>query len=352
MIKNLISITLIFILYPIVVLGATNTSDTTRYTMNEIQEFLFVQQHDTSYIANYNDQLALRFVMNRKLNYFNTKDKSSNEGALFRPNRGLNLGIGASYRWFALDLVFSTNLWQDDQLKDSKSRDFQGRVYTNKHFIEAKMQYYDGYTMDRVYGESSYDNALREDIRTLNLGLQYLFAFNYLKFSFKAPFVLSEVQKKSAGSVIAGAGFNLYTINGDSSIIPLDAVKDINPSLMYDDMMALNLSVKLGYMYTHVLKGNYFVSLGAIPGIGYTIGDYRVNTRESLSKNLTWNFKGLATVGYNADVMFYGLQYILDVNTIKQDYNARTMIGGGKISVLIGYRFDVKKIRRNIRLYF
>lgn len=293
--------------------------------------------------------LALRFVMNRKLNYFKIKDALTNKSVLYRPNRGLNLGFGASYKWFALDLVFNTSVWQDVQLYDSRSFDLQGRFYTNKHFLEAKLQYYGGYSLDRVNGSSVHKNELiREDIRSLSMGIQYLFAFNYEKFSFKAPFVLSEVQRKSAGSVIAGVGFNTFMINGDSTIVPSAEHDNMNSKLLYDDLLVLDLSLKLGYMYTHVHDENYFLSVGAIPGIGYSVGDYRVDSRTKMIPKLSWNMKGLVTLGYNDAFMFYGIQYIVDIHSLKQDYMARTVMGTGILSLMVGYRFDMKKYDRPI----
>lgn len=344
MIKRTFLIFSFYIIFQSNAFAQMYSMDSLRVNMSEVQQFLFIQQHDTSYIANYNDMLALRFVMNTKLNFFQLQDKASEQSALFRPNRGLNLGIGASYRWFALDLVFNTKIWEDTDMEDSRFLDFQGRIYTNKHFLELKLQYYDGYKIDRVNKLSYNDDAqsVRQDIRSLNMGMQYLFAFNYKKFSFKAPFVLSEVQRRSAGSFIAGLGFNVFVINGDSSIMPSDQFQDINQSLMYNDMMVLDMSIKAGYMYTYVLHENYFFSLGAIPGIGFSVGDYRIGDRQRLTPQITWNMKGLGTLGYNDDRMFYGIQCILDLNSVNQDYKARTLIGTGKISLMYGYRFNVK----------
>jgi hypothetical protein len=48
-------------------------------------------------------------------------------------------------------------------------------------------------------------DEIRDDIRSISTVLQYLFAFDYDKFSLKAPFIQNEIQRKSAGSLLIGS---------------------------------------------------------------------------------------------------------------------------------------------------
>ncbi len=67
------------------------------------------------------------------------------------------------------------------------------------------IQYYYGYYIAKQSGISQTLSDIqkqRNDIRKINLGLQWLYAFNYERFSMKAPFVFNETQNWSLRMVV------------------------------------------------------------------------------------------------------------------------------------------------------
>lgn len=312
--------------------------------LKQLGNYLFNRNHDTNYIANYNDKLAVKLLANTKINFFQLQDNASNNNIIYRPNRGINLGFGFSYRWIALDLAFSSRLQEKNELSDKNFFDFQGRVYSSRHFMETKLQYYYGYKMEAINStvlENEDSGVIREDIRTISLGLQYLYAIKYDKFSFKAPFVMSEIQLKSAGSPIVGADFNMYILDSDSSMIPGELEGELTEKLGFTDFNTLSLSVKFGYMYTFVVKKHFFLSVGIIPGLVYSTGDYYTESRERIKAHLNYSIKGISTLGYNGKLFFSGIQLITDTHNVKVHKDAYTQLSNGKITLFLGYRFDV-----------
>jgi len=200
-------------------------ADSLTHKVEEIGNWLLYRNHDTNYIQNYSDKVALKLILLNKYNYFKVKDQINHTSLHYRPVRDLSLGVGVSHKWFAFDLTFSLGLRNNSDFEDSKAFDFQGRIFSSKQYISTTLQYYYGY---KLSGSSGFDQPIsetpknREDIRTINFGIQYLYAFNYDKFSLKAPFVFNEVQRKSAGSFIGGAGFNIYIMDADSSKIKVE----------------------------------------------------------------------------------------------------------------------------------
>ncbi len=63
-------------------------------------------QHDSAYYNSYVDQITSRFYFSQKYTKLNIKDSENNVELDYRPNTTLNMGIGASYKWFTLNLAY------------------------------------------------------------------------------------------------------------------------------------------------------------------------------------------------------------------------------------------------------
>lgn len=314
----------------------------------DLADFFLYSYHDSNYIKNHSDKISLKLLANNKYNFFRLKDKQWQNSLYYRPQKGLRLGFGVAYKWFALDFVFRTGLKEDVDVKYDKLIDFQGRIFTSKHFVEATIQYYYGYKLGRMNGsifESGDKDDFRNDIRTITFGLQYLYVVNFEKFSLQAPFVMNEIQRKSAGSLIAGFGYDMYTLNADSSMVPSYLQDEFNFTLQYTDLNTLNLSLKFGYMYSFVPWESYFLTLGLIPGINLNTGDYYIAERELINTHLALNMKIIAALGYNGKRVFTGAQLIGDGFDIKLNNNSKTLIGRGKLKIYFGYRFHGKRVK-------
>jgi hypothetical protein len=114
--------------------GQINKADTLLATAAEIADYILYQNHDSSYIRSYADMVSVKILAHNKFNTFRLWDQSLNGSISYRPDLGVNFGIGATYKWLALDI--STSLgFSEDNISDSKYRDIQGRVLTSKHYL-------------------------------------------------------------------------------------------------------------------------------------------------------------------------------------------------------------------------
>ena len=218
---------------------------------------------------------------------------------------------------------------------------------SSKQLISFTLLYYQAYELSNLSGVNVDINEAskrREDIRTINVGLQYQYAFNYTKFSMKAPFIFNEVQIKSAGSPILGASFNMFTMDSDSSIIPEDASDFFVANANMDDLNVLSLSVSFGYMYTFVIKRHFFLTLSLMPGLSINGGDYNTASRNYLSPNLNFKLGSMNAIGYNGRRLYVGFNFITESLYVQLDKKLNARIGHGKGKFFIGYRFG-KKIK-------
>lgn len=320
--------------------------DTLVQAIEHLSEYFLNRHQDTNYIGNYSDELAVKLQTLGKFNFLLLKDKSTNSSLRYIPVRDLRIGVGIAYKYFAFDINVGLGLDRNSKIKDYRSFDFRARLYTSKQYLNAFLQYYQGYQIsnfDKYPIQKDNPNSIRNDVRSIHLGLQYMYAFNYPKFSLKAPFVFNETQKKTAGSFVIGANFNLLTLDGDSSLVPESLKSEFGNALQFQDLNNLSLGLSIGYMYTYVFKEHYFVTVSLIPGLIYNNGDYSNITRQPLPRQLNTRVKTMNSLGYNARRFFTGITFEAEGYWIKIADNQRTEITHGSAAVFVGYRFKKKK---------
>ena len=316
--------------------------DSLMYKVEQFGTYLLYRNHDSTYITNFSDKFTLKLIGVNKINYFKIRDRGNNTSIRFRPDRRLNLGFGISYKWFALDLAFKAGIAENSDFQNSKFLDFQGSIFSSKQYISATYQYYYGYQMSKLTGISTEDypsSNIRDDIRTTFIGLKYLFAFSYDKFSLKAPFIHNEIQRKSAGSFLLGGAFNMYNMVSDSSIVPQELQDNFNENLYLTDLNVTILAVNFGYMYTFVWRENFFVTASLIPGIGLNIGDYQTDFRQPYKTHLYLGLSTMNSIGYNSEKMFGGIQFVADTFSTRIEKQLNITTGSGKVKLFFGYRF-------------
>ena len=319
--------------------------DSLMQKIENFSDYLLYRNHDTSYISNYGNEVAVKLLSINKYNYFTIRDRINNTQLRYRPVYDISLGMGVSYKWFALDITFSLGLRNNSEFENTKSFDFQGRMFSSKQYISTTIQYYQGYKLSSVSGTDvnvSEESTIREDIRTINFGLQYMYAFNYTKFSLKAPFVFNEVQRKSAGSTIIGASFSMFVMDADSSIVPPEISSYFEPNLHLLDLNVLSVAVSLGYMYSFVYREHFFLTISLIPGINLNSGDYLTEARNMISTNFNLKLNTMNAIGYNGRKFFAGFNFLADGFFSRIDKKLTAEIGHGKSSFFVGYRFGRK----------
>jgi hypothetical protein len=314
--------------------------DSIGFKVKNMFQYMWYRDHDTSYISNYSNRVLLKLIAQNKYNFIRIRDKNENKGIGYRPELGLNLGLGITYSWFSFDMTFNFGI-QENNIPDFNFFDVQGTIFTTKFLFETTLQYYFGYQVSFTQGFNESilgDAGIRSDIRTINLALQALYALNYDKYSLKAPFVFSEAQKKSAGSPVFGATFTLNDLASDSSMVP-GPVQDIfDERLHLVDLTSISLALSAGYMYTFVYKKHWFLTLGLIPGLGFSFGDYTTEFRERKPLYVSYTIKLISSIGYNGPRWVAGLQVLGNINQERVDAKLPVIIGNGKPKFIIGYR--------------
>jgi hypothetical protein len=321
-----------------------NREKESNFFVDNLIEQWFKRQIDSAYIESYTNELSLRLTGVSKFNSFRIKDREADAWVRYQPESKLSAGVGITYKWFSVDITFKVGIPGED-VESSKAFDFQGRVFGLKQYAGLIYKYYFGYDVNKIHNLINQvpDSLIqREDIRSSYVSLEYMYAFNYGKFSFKAPFFYNEIQKKSAGSFIGGASFVSYALDGDQPILPEEVWTEFNPKLTFNSLYLASLSLQFGYMYTLVVGNNFYLTLGLIPGIALSGGDYQVENRESMGLFPSANIRTMNSMGYNARRIYVGLQFEGDIFSARIDKKANVGIDHAKGRIFIGYRFKRK----------
>ena len=316
--------------------------DSSKIDLQELYQKWFLHQQDSNYIENFTMETSVRLIGVTKINYFQIRDKTTQ--IMYHPDAKISLGAGITHKWFSLDVTFKSGI-AEENAEGSKAFDFQGGIFSPKQYLELTYKYYFGYYLrnsSNLTQEINDSSKVREDIRTSYVGLDYMYAFNYGRFSFKAPFMYNEIQKKSAGSFIIGAGFLSYLLDGDHSILPEESKPDFNSKLAFESLNTINLSLEVGYMYSIVFLDNFYLTLSAIPGIVIVAGDYKINERKLIGLQPSLRFKTMNAIGYNARRFYCGIQFTGNAFFTRLDKKAGIEIGHGKGKLFFGYRIKKK----------
>ncbi|MGN6618608.1 MAG: DUF4421 domain-containing protein [Ilyomonas sp.] len=215
---------------------------------------------DTNFYVSYPQKITARFYFSQKYTAFTLRNPNGNNALSYRPNTTLNMGVGVTYHNLSLNLAYGFAFLNHDKEKGkSKYLDLQGHLYPQKWVIDYFGQFYKGYYLHPAgylpdYGNKYYQ---RPDAKVTLLGLAAYKIFNHKKFSYRAALIQNEWQKKSSGSLLAGAQAYYGVIKADSAWIPSEVKNNYSPG----DIAVVrffNIGPGIGYAYTFVVHQHFF----------------------------------------------------------------------------------------------
>lgn len=218
--------------------------------------------HDTTYFVTNSELITTRFYFSQKYTAFTLMAPKDAQDLKYRPNTNLNMGVGASYKNFTLNLAYGFNFLNNEPEKGKTTfLDLQFHAYPKKWSVDFYGQFYKGYYLNpKGFAASSPVNFyLRPDAKVNLFGLAIYYVFNERKFSYRAAAAQTEWQKKSAGSLLFGGEAHYGVINADSSLVPGSLANSYTQAGI-NRVRFLSLGPGVGYAYTLVMQQHYFVA--------------------------------------------------------------------------------------------
>ncbi|NIG53633.1 DUF4421 domain-containing protein [Chitinophaga sp. Cy-1792] len=308
---------------------------------------------DTAYLKDLTEDLTFRFYGSRKYSKYDIVDIKKKKDILYRPNSPFNIGFGANYKFIGLNLGFNFPFVNRHNDKYGKTNylDLQSHVYLRKLVIDLYASVYKGFYVanaEQVYGKdytSQNPYPQRPDMRNTTLGLNTQYIFNDKKFSYRAPNLQNEYQKKSAGSLIVGGDFFYVKVKGDSSLIPSNiADTGFLHDIHYYRTDIFSSTANVGYAYTLVIERHWFVSLSVTGGIGVNRTNLYLENGK-VTRDFGWQINNTvrASIGYNSVKYFAGIHYVGNTNRSEMALpNTYQTFGAGNFRVSVVRRFVLK----------
>jgi len=299
-------------------------------------------QGDSTYYVSYKKKLTSRVYTSRKYTSLIVSDRVNNQSFRFEPNSTLNLGVGATYNDFTLNLAFGFGFMNPDRgTGETKFLDLQAHMYPKNWVIDLFGQFYNGYYLQQINGEnlSSGEIIVYPDLQVRMLGANVQYLFNGDQLSLKAAFLQSAWQKKSAGSIVAGFEFYGGWATNDGGIIP-------GQYLGLDQRNFQNLGFfqfgpNIGYVHTFVFLDHFFITgmASANLGVGQSYLDF--DEGRTPKWGVTPNVFLRGFVGYNGPKWSVNANYVHNRVRMHRvgDYSNDLLTGNYRINFI--YRFDV-----------
>ena len=310
--------------------------------------------YDTTYVLDYTHILTGRLYASTKTNSFSFTDSNTGSELVYRPNNQVNLGFGASYRAFTLNIGIGFKfLNRDDEAKGSTEYfDAQGNMFGRKWVVNLFFQTYKGYYIDgRSKDSLGWDVPTtvpyRGDIRQSNFGFSALHVFNNERFSYRAAFNQDAWQRKSAGSWLLGGYLTYYDIRSDSSLVPSALLAQFDTTLQFKSGSFLDFGVMGGYAHTFVVSSNWFLTGSLALGIGPTFYSKQLDTPERVGdsddrRSGGFHAQGRVALGRNGPRTCLALSYNIENVTYSLGDGEDFSWSVGNFRVNLAHRFGVQ----------
>ncbi len=313
---------------------------------------LFNSEIDTNYITTFPNAITLKGFMNGKILNLDIEDQKDDYELNYVPNGNNSLGFGFNYKWIGLSVGFKMVDENDKSIYGETGYfDFQTSFILRKGFINVYFQEYKGFYLENSAAmirdwPSGEQYLIRPDIGLFSSGIDYTHVIAPKKFSYIAAFSQTEVQRKSAGSIIMGGSVNYHHVSADSSFIPDDLIYvDAFSDDHVKGVRGITTSARFGYAHTLVALERFFVTLSLDAGIGYvysTRTESNENRKHSFQVNPNVSFKMAA--GYNHNKWYFGLTAASFYHQNKTTGTENVMrISYGFVNFVLARRFMLRK---------
>ena len=323
----------------------TQNQETKRDSLSSVDPF----------IEDFSNQLNIKLdVTNEQVTYLFPYE---NDKAEIRTNLNVSYGIVFSYRFLSVRLAVRPSLSESELENKGETDRFRLRVKLlfDKWTHRLEYNYLRGFYIDNT---SDFENIIenpRFKIQFPQLTTNVVSGSSYYKFnddySVKAIESNTEIQLKSAGTLLAGIDYTLYFVHGTDNVKLEDQVITRD---FYSDYSGFSPIFNAGYHYTFVLHKYWYTNVYANPGLGIDFYNKKsFNTNEEMSNNsssMFFTFKTGISAGYNGKKIYFGGEYNYSGNSEKFDSEDITLKPiRNNFHVFFGYRFKApKQVRKPV----
>ena len=262
-----------------------------------------VTPHDTGYYVTYPHTVMARIYLSKKYAPFTLPSSGIVKDLEYRANTKLNLGIGATYNNYTLNIAYGFGFLNNNNADKGKTKglDLDFHLFPNKLTVDLLGVFHKGYYLvPKGYAAANANSYYyRPDVKLTLVGVAAYRVPNAEKFSYRAAFVQNEWQKRSAGSVLFGGQVHYVSFGGDSALVP----KQIQSGYAQAGIKKISffsIGPGIGYVYTLVIDKHFYITTSLIGNLNLNFSTEDGTTQnKKISLKPAAIYKGAA--GYNSN---------------------------------------------------
>lgn len=289
--------------------------------------------YDTNYVVRPEGRLTMKLRLNQTGNDFNAKGTVNDiySKAELKTSHKTTMSIGASYRGISAAIAINPAKMSGAY----KDYEFNLNYYSSRLSLDLSYQRSESLSGD-IVGDKG-DRRLESGDATLKmLNIAGYYTFNHRRFSYPAAFTQSYIQRRSAGSWLAGISYQ------GGSIKTTDELKA--RSLEAPDVRIYigHFGIGGGYAYNWVLGKKWLLHASFLPTVVvYNRNNMTVNDERKYAQHMRLNmiFNERVAVVYNFSPRYFaGVNAVVN-NSVFKDQAVTVNQNKWRARAFVGIRF-------------
>jgi hypothetical protein len=287
--------------------------------------------YDTNYVVRPEGTVTLKLRLNQTGNDFHAKGTVNGiySKADLSTSHKTTMSIAASYRGLSAAVALNPAKMSGAY----KDYEFNLNYYSSRVSLDFSYQRSESLAGD-VYREDRGEQPMESGDLTLKVvNLAGYYAFNHRHFSYPAAFNQSYIQRRSAGSWLAGISYQ------GGIIETRDELKARNPNAPTVSIDVGHVGIGGGYAYNWVLGQKWLIHFSLLPTfVVYNRNKMTVNGERKEAKHMRFNmiFNERAAIVYNFSPRYFAGATLVMNNSVFDDdvvvvnqnkWRARAFIG-------------------------
>jgi len=280
-----------------------------------LTERYYRTSYDTNYVVRPDGKLTLKLRLNQTGNSFHAKGTVNDISckADLRTSHKTTLSIAGIYRGIGIGMAVNPSKWKGLY----KDYEFNLNYYSSSISLDFSYQRSESLKGNTHRGD--YVGRMESGDVTLKVvNLAGYYTFNHHRFSYPAAFTQSYIQKRSAGSWLAGVSYQ------GGSIKTNDELKAKNPNAPNVRVDIGHFGIGGGYGYNWVLGKKWLLHFSMLPTVVvYNRNNFTVNGERKVAKRMRFNmiFNERAAIVYNFSPRYFIGATLVMNNSIFDDEN-------------------------------
>ena len=281
---------------------------------SKLTERYYSSKYDSDYVMRPVGNLTLKVRMNQTGNTFHAKGTVDDVHAKadLSTSHKTTFSVAANYRGLGIGIAINPAKWKgiyDDY-------EFNLNYYSRRLSLDLSYQRSESLAGD-IHDDSG-DRSLESGDLTLKvLNLVGYYTFNHRRFSYPAAFTQSYIQRRSAGSWLAGISYQ------GGSIETNDELKNHKPDAPDVKIEIRHLGIGGGYGYNWVPSKRWLLHISFLPTfVIYKHNKVTINDNLQKSKHLNFNMifnERAAIIYYFSPRYFAGATLVMNNSVFDND---------------------------------